>query len=140
LEVTENILMRDSEKSINSLVELQSMGVNIAIDDFGTGYSSLAQLATLPVDKLKIDRSFVTTICQDEQSAEISRTIIALGRTLSKVVIAEGIEYSDQQDFLRKEGCDEGQGFLFSKPMNGKQFIEFAENNGQQARLTTLQS
>ncbi|ODB92135.1 hypothetical protein A3194_06935 [Candidatus Thiodiazotropha endoloripes] len=140
LEVTENILMRDSEKSINSLVELQSMGINIAIDDFGTGYSSLAQLATLPVDKLKIDRSFVTNICQDEQSAEISRTIIALGRTLSKVVIAEGIEYSDQQDFLRQEGCDEGQGFLFSKPMTGQQFVEFTEHNGQQARLTTLQS
>ncbi|MEW8498172.1 MAG: EAL domain-containing protein, partial [Candidatus Thiodiazotropha taylori] len=67
-------------------------------------------------------------------------TIIALGRTLNKVVIAEGIEYSDQQDFLRQEGCDEGQGFLFSRPMTGRQFIEFAENNGQQARLTTLQS
>ncbi|MCG7911295.1 MAG: EAL domain-containing protein [Candidatus Thiodiazotropha taylori] len=140
LEVTENILMRDSEKSINTLDQLQSMGINIAIDDFGTGYSSLAQLTTLPVDKLKIDRSFVTTVCQDQQSAEISRTIIALGRTLNKVVIAEGIEYSDQQDFLRQEGCDEGQGFLFSRPMTGRQFIEFAENNGQQARLTTLQS
>ncbi|RLW67980.1 MAG: hypothetical protein B6D70_00415 [gamma proteobacterium symbiont of Stewartia floridana] len=140
LEVTENILMRDSEKSINTLDQLQSMGINIAIDDFGTGYSSLAQLTTLPVDKLKIDRSFVTTVCQDQQSAEISRTIIALGRTLNKVVIAEGIEYSDQQDFLRQEGCDEGQGFLFSRPMTSRQFIEFAENNGQQARLTTLQS
>jgi diguanylate cyclase (GGDEF)-like protein/PAS domain S-box-containing protein len=140
LEVTENILMRDSEKSIKSLAELQTMGINIAIDDFGTGYSSLAQLASLPVDKLKIDRSFVTNICQDEQSAEISRTIIALGRTLNKVVIAEGIEYPDQQEFLQREGCDEGQGFLFSKPISGEQFIEFAANRGQQARLTTLES
>ncbi|MEW8628156.1 MAG: EAL domain-containing protein, partial [Candidatus Thiodiazotropha sp.] len=95
---------------------------------------------TLPVDKLKIDRSFVTNICHDEQSAEISRTIIALGRTLNKVVIAEGIEYSDQQDFLQQEGCDEGQGFLFSKPMTGSEFSEFAENKGQQVRLTTLES
>jgi diguanylate cyclase (GGDEF)-like protein/PAS domain S-box-containing protein len=140
LEVTENILMRDSEKSIKCLVELQNMGINIAIDDFGTGYSSLAQLATLPVDKLKIDRSFVTNICQDDQSAEISRTIIALGRTLNKVVIAEGIEYADQQGFLQLEGCDEGQGFLFSKPISGQQFMDFVKKNSERARQATLQT
>jgi EAL domain-containing protein (putative c-di-GMP-specific phosphodiesterase class I) len=132
--------MRDSEKSIECLADLQNMGINIAIDDFGTGYSSLSQLSTLPVDKLKIDRSFVTNICHDEQSAEISRTIIALGRTLNKVVIAEGIEYADQQEFLRREGCDEGQGFLFSKPISGQQFMDFVEKNSERARQATLQT
>ncbi|MES9928165.1 MAG: EAL domain-containing protein, partial [Candidatus Thiodiazotropha sp. 6PDIVS] len=91
LEVTENILMRDTEGSASSLSDLRDMGITIAIDDFGTGFSSLAQLAALPVDKLKIDRSFITNVCNDRQNAEISRTIIALGRTLNKTVIAEGI-------------------------------------------------
>ncbi|MES9832406.1 MAG: EAL domain-containing protein [Candidatus Thiodiazotropha sp. DIVDIV] len=129
LEVTENILMRDTEGSASSLSDLRDMGITIAIDDFGTGFSSLAQLAALPVDKLKIDRSFITNVCNDKQNAEISRTIIALGRTLNKTVIAEGIEDSDQLEFLKSEGCDEGQGFLFARPLTNSQLHEFLENN-----------
>jgi diguanylate cyclase (GGDEF)-like protein/PAS domain S-box-containing protein len=128
LEVTENILMRDTVASTKYLTDLQDMGITISIDDFGTGYSSLAQLAKLPVDKLKIDRSFVTNICHDEQNAEIARTIIALGRTLNKTIIAEGIENTDQLEFLRREGCDEGQGFIFSKPLSSVQFMAFLKH------------
>ncbi|MES9927084.1 MAG: GGDEF domain-containing phosphodiesterase, partial [Candidatus Thiodiazotropha sp. 6PDIVS] len=134
LEVTENILMRDTEGSASSLSDLRDMGITIAIDDFGTGFSSLAQLAALPVDKLKIDRSFITNVCNDKQNAEISRTIIALGRTLNKTVIAEGIEDSDQLEFLKSEGCDEGQGFLFARPLTNSQLHEFLENNSANSK------
>lgn len=129
LEVTENIVMNDTNESAKCLFDLQRLGISIAIDDFGTGYSSLAQLTALPVDKLKIDQSFVMNICEDQQSAEISRTIIALGRVLNKTVIAEGIEHPDQLEFLREEGCDEGQGFLFSKPITEDQFLIFLKKN-----------
>ena len=125
LEVTENILMRDADTSARYLSNLQQLGISISIDDFGTGYSSLAHLASLPVDKLKIDRSFVKDVCHDKQNAEISRTIIALGHTLNKTVIAEGIERADQLEFLRREGCDEGQGFLISEPLCDEEFVNF---------------
>ncbi|MCU7905132.1 MAG: EAL domain-containing protein [Candidatus Thiodiazotropha sp. (ex Epidulcina cf. delphinae)] len=125
LEITENFLMKDAEASAGYLQDLRRLGVIISIDDFGTGYSSLAYLARFPVNKLKIDRSFVTNVCHDEQNAEISRTIIGLGRTLGIEVVAEGIEYSEQLDFLRREGCDEGQGFFISKPLSGSDFVRF---------------
>lgn len=136
LEVTENVLMRDTEDSASSLSDLRDIGITIAIDDFGTGFSSLAQLAALPVDKLKIDRSFITNVCNDKQNAEISRTIIALGRTLNKTVIAEGIENPDQLQFLQNEGCDEGQGFLFARPLANNQFLEFLEKNADNIKNT----
>jgi diguanylate cyclase (GGDEF)-like protein/PAS domain S-box-containing protein len=136
LEVTENTLMRDAKESARCLADLQEMGVNIAIDDFGTGYSSLAQLISLPVDKLKIDRSFVKNISDDVQSAEISRTIIALGHALNKTIIAEGIEHPDQLEILRSEGCDEGQGFLFSRPIGDDQMLQLLEQKKNKSDAT----
>ncbi len=125
LEVTENFLMRDVEASAKYLRDLRQLGLSIAIDDFGTGYSSLAHLTRFPVNKLKIDRSFVTSIFDDDQNREISRTIISLGHTLGMQVVAEGIENVEQLEFLKQEGCDEGQGFFISKPLPKYEFLNF---------------
>jgi EAL domain-containing protein (putative c-di-GMP-specific phosphodiesterase class I) len=128
LEVTENFLMRDVEASARYLHDLRQLGLSIAIDDFGTGYSSLAYLARFPINKLKIDRSFVRNVCQDPHNREISRTIISLGHTLDMQVVAEGIEEKGQLEFLRQEGCDEGQGFYISKPLPKAAFLAFIED------------
>lgn len=128
LEVTENFLMRDAEASARYLTDLRQLGLSIAIDDFGTGYSSLAHLSRFPINKLKIDRSFIKNVCQDRQNREISRTIISLGHSLGMQVVAEGIEKQEQLEFLRQEGCDEGQGFYISKPLPKAAFLAFIEN------------
>jgi diguanylate cyclase (GGDEF)-like protein/PAS domain S-box-containing protein len=127
LEVTENFLMRDAEASARYLNNLRQLGLSIAIDDFGTGYSSLAYLTRFPINKLKIDRSFVNSVCDDPQNREISRTIIGLGHTLGMQVVAEGIEKEDQLEFLRQEGCDEGQGYYISKPLPKAEFLRFID-------------
>lgn len=125
LEVTENFLMEDAEASARLLVELRQLGISIAIDDFGTGYSSMAYLTRFPVNKLKIDRSFIGRVCSDAHNAEISRAIISLGHALNMEVVAEGIELEQQLDFLKKEGCDEGQGYLIAKPLPHDDFVAF---------------
>jgi diguanylate cyclase (GGDEF)-like protein/PAS domain S-box-containing protein len=127
LEVTENCLMRDAEASARYLNDLRQLGLSIAIDDFGTGYSSLAHLTRFPVNKLKIDRSFVNNARQDPHNREISRTIISLGHTLGMQVVAEGIEEVEQLEFLRRAGCDEGQGYFISKPLPKEEFLAFVE-------------
>ena len=129
LEVTENFLMKDAEASARLLDDLRHLGVSIAIDDFGTGYSSLAYLTRFPVNKLKIDRSFITKVCIDEQNAEISRAIVNLGHTLKMKVVAEGIEHERQLEFLKSEGCDEGQGYLIAKPMPHDEFVAFLKHH-----------
>ena len=128
LEVTENFLMQDAKASAHYLHALRELGVSIAIDDFGTGYSSLAHLTRFPINKLKIDRSFIKHVCEDAQSREISRTIISLGHTLDMQVVAEGIEKRDQLEFLKREGCDEGQGFYISKPLPRDEFEAFVRD------------
>ncbi len=128
LEVTENFLMRDAEASAHYLHALRELGLSIAIDDFGTGYSSLAHLTRFPINKLKIDRSFIKHVCEDAQSREISRTIISLGHTLDMQVVAEGIEKQEQLEFLKREGCDEGQGFYISKPLPREEFEAFVND------------
>jgi diguanylate cyclase (GGDEF)-like protein/PAS domain S-box-containing protein len=127
LEVTENFLMRDPEASADYLHNLRQLGLSIAIDDFGTGYSSLAYLTRFPINKLKIDRSFVNNVCHDPHNREISRTIISLGHTLDMQVVAEGIEEAEQLELLRQEGCDEGQGFFISKPLPKAEFLGFVK-------------
>ena len=118
LEVTEGTLMSDMEASIEKLVELKKrLGIRTSIDDFGTGYSSLSYLKRLPVDKLKIDQSFVRDIAQDANDAAITSAIIAMGRQLNLKVIAEGVEDVDAERFLLKHRCDQMQGFLFSPPI-----------------------
>ncbi|MCJ8318768.1 MAG: EAL domain-containing protein [Colwellia sp.] len=128
LEITENILMDDPQVVIDSLVKLKSQGISIALDDFGTGYSSLSYLQKLPLDRLKVDRSFVTDINKEGKSL-IAQTIINLGKQMNLKVIAEGIEEIEQQERLIELGCDEVQGFYYSKPIPADEFLIFLENN-----------
>jgi diguanylate cyclase (GGDEF)-like protein/PAS domain S-box-containing protein len=114
LEVSERIVMRDSDPISETFEQLSAMGIAVAIDDFGTGHSSLARLKRLPVQTLKVDRSFVQDICTDEDSAAIATSVITLAHALNMRVIAEGVETAPQLEFLRAHGCDLIQGFLFS--------------------------
>ncbi|MBU1217452.1 EAL domain-containing protein [bacterium] len=116
-EITESHIILDVNKSIKILQELNSMGIKISIDDFGTGYSSLAYLKRLPIDKLKIDQSFVRDIMSDESDREIVRTIIAMAKNLHMNVIAEGVETKEQKEFLVQNGCHEIQGYFYYKPL-----------------------
>ncbi len=113
-EITENTLMEDEEAVINVLTELKSMGVKLSLDDFGTGYSSLSYLRVLPIDTLKIDRSFVSRITADEDDAALVGAIVSMAKVLRLRVVVEGVETEEQRDCLEELGCDEIQGFLFS--------------------------
>ncbi|HEX5391726.1 MAG TPA: EAL domain-containing protein [Rhodocyclaceae bacterium] len=117
VEVTESILMGDTNEAAATLEALRAMDVKISIDDFGTGYSSLAYLGQLPVNKLKIDQSFVRKLPTDRAAAAITTTIIALAKNLDLTVIAEGVETEEQAGFLRERECDEAQGYLYSRPV-----------------------
>jgi diguanylate cyclase (GGDEF)-like protein len=123
LEITESLLMDDTEASRVALYNLKALGLAIYLDDFGTGYSSLAYLKKFPIDGLKIDRSFIRDIPGDSDDAAIARAIVALSAALRLKVVAEGVETKAQLDFLLREGCDEVQGFLFSKPLPYDQFV-----------------
>ncbi|HJV93703.1 MAG TPA: EAL domain-containing protein, partial [Azonexus sp.] len=123
-ELTESVLMEGGERTRQLLEELQTLGVRISIDDFGTGYSSLAYLKALPIDVLKIDKSFVNDVCSDPSSATIARTIIAMAHNLSLRVVAEGVETAAQRDFLRDEQCETLQGYLFSRPLPQERVLE----------------
>ena len=124
LEITENILMDEPQIIIDALTKLKAQGISIALDDFGTGFSSLSYLQKLPLDRLKVDRAFVTDINKEGQSV-IAETIINLGQKMQLKVIAEGIEEIEQQERLIELGCDEVQGFYYAKPMPGEEFINF---------------
>jgi len=117
LELTESVLMEDGQAAIRTLHELKSHGFGIAVDDFGTGYSSLSYLKRLPIDVLKIDQSFVRELATGGEDAAIVSTIISMARSLNLKVVAEGVEQEGQLAFLRAQGCDELQGFLFSPPL-----------------------
>jgi EAL domain-containing protein (putative c-di-GMP-specific phosphodiesterase class I) len=117
LEITESLIMEDVKRNIASLEAIQGMGISIAIDDFGTGFSSLSYLAKLPVDTLKIDRSFVIDMTAAPQGLALVSTIINLAHSLKLKVVAEGVETEEQARLLRLLSCDEMQGFLFSKPV-----------------------
>ncbi|MEZ2146709.1 EAL domain-containing protein [Bradyrhizobium sp. DN5] len=116
LEITESVLLQNSDATLATLHELRAMGVRISLDDFGTGYSSLSYLRSFPFDKIKIDRSFVSELATREDSMAIIRAVTGLGRSLGIVTTAEGVENDAQLELLRREGCTQAQGYLFSKP------------------------
>jgi diguanylate cyclase (GGDEF)-like protein/PAS domain S-box-containing protein len=121
LELTESGIMEDAQAAEMTLAELAEQGLKISIDDFGTGYSSLSYLKRFPIHKLKIDQSFVRNLGQDEDDAAIARAIITLGHSLGMTVVSEGVETTTQLDYLRSQGCDMVQGFLFSRPVPADQ-------------------
>lgn len=122
LEITESIMMKDAQKVISLLIELRNMGINLAIDDFGTGYASLSYLTRFPVHSLKIDLSFIQRIESSNKDAAIVRAIIAMAQGLGLRVTAEGVETRQQLDFLIDCGCDEMQGYYYSKPLPAEEF------------------
>jgi diguanylate cyclase (GGDEF)-like protein/PAS domain S-box-containing protein len=130
LEITESVMMADTDLAVERLHQLKALGVLLAMDDFGTGYSSLSYLSRFPVDILKMDRSFLST--EHEESGLVA-AIIALGTSLNLDVVAEGIELPEQITSLRDLGCDLGQGFLFAKPMNQEALVEYLVNGEQTA-------
>jgi diguanylate cyclase (GGDEF)-like protein len=117
IEVTESMMMRDVARAIRVLDAIRSRGIRIAIDDFGTGYSSMSLMKQFPIDTLKIDRSFVRDLPDDTEDRAIAQAIISMGQALGMTIVAEGVETVAQQTFLRAHGCDEMQGFLFSRPL-----------------------
>jgi len=121
LEITETTLMGRLDTALATLAKLREIGVRLSIDDFGTGYSSLAYLSTLPIDSLKIDRSFVMELEGKPQNAEIVRAVLNLGRSLGRRIVAEGIETPAQLALLRKLGVPVGQGYLLSRPLRADQ-------------------
>jgi len=125
LEVTESVFMDDISVAVNTLKELHKLGVEIAIDDFGTGYSSLSYLRQFNIDRLKIDQSFIFNALNNSDDAAIARTIIRLGHSLNLKVIAEGVETKEHESFLVEQGCDEVQGFRYSKPIPQDEFWNF---------------
>ena len=136
LEITENTLMDTGPEVIDRLTKLHDMGIKLAIDDFGTGYSSLSYLKKFPVHKLKIDRAFIKDVTTDKDDATIARTIIHLGQAMNLEIIAEGVETEAQLAFLRDEGCQQVQGFLFAKPMPSDALIEWLPKHQINLRKT----
>ena len=122
LEITEGMVIHHPEQAIQLLTAIKKMGVRLAIDDFGTGYSSLGQLKNFPIDTLKVDRSFIRDIATNLGDKAITEAIIAMGKTLSLTVVAEGVETMEQETFLREHACDEMQGYYFSKPVPADAF------------------
>ncbi len=118
VEITESILLKDEDRSIQMLNEIRQLGIKISLDDFGTGYSSLAYLRKFPIDVIKIDRGFVLEMERDEQSIHIVKAIVSLARALSLKIVVEGLETKSQVQKMRELGCDYGQGFYFSRPVN----------------------
>ncbi|NQD79344.1 EAL domain-containing protein [Pseudomonas sp. CrR14] len=129
LEVTETGLMEDISTAAQHLLSLRRSGALIAIDDFGTGYSSLSYLKSLPLDKIKIDKSFVQDLLDDEDDATIVRAIIQLGKSLGMQVIAEGVETAEQEAYIIAQGCHEGQGYFYSRPLPARELTQYLKQS-----------
>jgi PAS domain S-box-containing protein len=129
LELTESVLMEDREEPLRCLKALKSLGLRLCIDDFGTGYSSLSYLTRFPLSSLKIDRSFLAGVPTNSQHVGVTKAIIAMAKSLKLTVTAEGVETDEALQFLRNLGCDEAQGYLFSRPVPAEEFFELLETN-----------
>ncbi len=137
LELTESMIMQDVEQALATMEELERLGVQLSIDDFGTGYSSLAALKTFPVARLKIDMSFIKGLPDDEDDRTVAAAVISLGQKLKLKVIAEGVETSEQADFLRRNSCDEMQGFHVSKPIPADELAAFVRRWVESGRMSS---
>jgi EAL domain-containing protein (putative c-di-GMP-specific phosphodiesterase class I) len=138
IELTESAVMRDAQRGVRTMQQLKELGVTLSIDDFGTGYSSLSYLKQLPLDTLKIDRSFVIDAPGDSEAVSIIRAIVALGHSLNLEIIAEGVEQPAQVNFLREASVDILQGFYFSEPLSADQFHDLI-TGGPSYSVTTPQ-
>jgi EAL domain-containing protein (putative c-di-GMP-specific phosphodiesterase class I) len=136
VELTESAVMSDPEQSVAILEQLSAMGVLVSVDDFGTGYSSMSYLRRFPIDKLKIDRVFINEIASRPEDASIVRAIVSLAHSLNLKVVAEGVETPAQLDFLKTAGCDEYQGYHYSRPLPADQFQRLIRNARSHEILT----
>ncbi|MEL7449183.1 MAG: EAL domain-containing protein [Pseudomonadota bacterium] len=133
IELTESIIMTKAESTVNALEALKEMGMQVSVDDFGTGYSSLSYLKRFPIDVIKVDGSFIRDVATDPDDAAITRTIIAMARSLKLEVIAEGVETPQQAEFLAEEGCHLVQGYMFGRPMPADQLTELLQSRVQRS-------
>jgi EAL domain-containing protein (putative c-di-GMP-specific phosphodiesterase class I) len=131
LEITESVIMENTESASAMLLQLKTLGIQLSMDDFGTGYSSLSYLHRFPLDTLKIDRSFVSQMHSHARNLEIVGTILSLANGLGMTVVAEGVETEEQLYGLRNRGCAFAQGFFFSKPMTSQRIEELMQQNPQ---------
>jgi len=134
LEITESVLLQDDKATLDTLHQLRELGVRISLDDFGTGYSSLSYLSSFPFDKIKIDRSFISKLSDSEESFDIVQTIVGFASSLSVATVAEGVETRAQLEIVRKKGCTEVQGFLFSPPKPASHIARFLERRTKRSK------
>lgn len=129
LELSENMVMQNAQRTMATLAALKAMGVRLAVDNFGVGYSSLAQIKRFPIDAIKIDHSFIKDIVDNIEDQAITTAIISMGKMLDMKVIAGGVETAEQKNFLLAQGCDQIQGFYFSEPIPPDQFFELLRDH-----------
>ncbi|NNJ91512.1 MAG: bifunctional diguanylate cyclase/phosphodiesterase, partial [Gammaproteobacteria bacterium] len=140
VEITESLFIDDLEKAKSILSELRNQGILISLDDFGTGYSSLSSINQLPIDELKVDKSFISDIDHYSQDLSLVQSIISIGKSLSIPVVAEGVETEEQAAILSENHCDSFQGYLFSKPLKIDELLEFVKNYNKKANLQYFSS
>ena len=138
LELTEGILIDASDQVLQQLQALKALGIRLALDDFGTGFSSLAYLSRFPLDVLKIDRGFVDQIGENRQNRVIVRSTLNLAHDLGLSVVAEGVETAQQRDWLAEQGCDELQGYLFSRPVPEDEFEQWVLRRASRAASSAV--
>jgi EAL domain-containing protein (putative c-di-GMP-specific phosphodiesterase class I) len=131
LEITEGIIMKMSTEIAGEFRKLKEIGITFSIDDFGTGYSNLGYLQNFEAQVLKIDKSFIDGIPLDEKSATLVQTIIRMGKSFGMKIVAEGVEYAEQRDFLAKSDCDMIQGYFYSKPLENPDALAYALAHGE---------
>ncbi|MGE5716498.1 MAG: EAL domain-containing protein, partial [Acidobacteriota bacterium] len=130
LEITESSAMQNLEESARVLRQLKDLGARVSLDDFGTGYSSLSLLKRLPIDRIKIDQSFVHNVTRDPEDAAIVAAVIAMAHRLNLVVVAEGVETREQLEYLREQGCDRIQGYVFSRALDPSELENLLRSRG----------